>query len=86
MYSGKTHDGLAVIPEYCNKLMFTLFATEKQKHFVGFGFTVEFNENADGKRFPYLVVWAWKRTFQSGWLWGDSDLATPEQIAEQRVA
>lgn len=84
MYSGETYDGMKVIPEYCNKLMFTILCTEKQKHNVGFGFNIEFNKDALGRRWPYLIVWAYKRTFQSGWLWGDSDLATPEQIRDQR--
>lgn len=85
MYSGKTHEGLNVLPEYCNKLMFIPFATEKQKHNVGFGFTIEFNVDAIGRKWPYLVVWIYKRSFQIGWLWGDSDLATSDEIAAQRV-
>lgn len=41
---------------------------------------------AMGRKWPYLVVWIYMRSFQCGWLWGDSDLATAEQIAEQRAA
>jgi hypothetical protein len=86
MYSGETYDGLKVIPEYCNKLMWTFFSTEKQPYNVGFGFNIEFNKDAMGRKWPYLVVWIYMRSFQCGWLWGDSDLATAEQIAGQRAA
>lgn len=86
MYSGKTNDGLEVKREYCNKLMFTLLAVTPQPQSCGFGFCLEFNENALGRKWPYLVLWVHKRSFQMGWLWGDSDLATPEEIAAQRYA
>jgi hypothetical protein len=69
MNSGTTHDDLKVVEAYGLKLLWTWPTWQKTAGF-SIGIDVEFNANADGKKFPYIVLSFGTRASQIGWLWG----------------
>jgi hypothetical protein len=70
MQSGTTHDGLSVLPEYNVTLAFSWPCAVREPDDQGIGMVIEFNTNATGRKFPYIVAWFGKWHVQMGWLWG----------------
>lgn len=70
MNSGKTYDNLNVLPEHGLRLAFSLPCVGETHNSEGVGASLEFNTNAAGRRFPYIVLWLGRWTVQMGWLWG----------------
>ena len=63
--NNKTDDGFAIQDFY--QLRFTLLCWEWVKTSRGAGISLEQNES-EGKRRPYVVIWVGRLTLQSGWL------------------
>ena len=70
MNSGRTYDDLEVKREYGLTLGFSWFPSGEKQMFWSIGVSLEFNEDALGRHWPFLCLQLGKRTWQVGWLWG----------------
>jgi hypothetical protein len=70
MNSGFTYDGFEVNPEYNVTLGFSWFVANEGRNPWMLGISLEFNTDANGRRWPYAVIYLGTRGYQVGWLWG----------------
>ena len=75
MNTGTTHDGLIVGEEYKLRLQWSWPDTDGKEYAFGLGCWLEFNKDANGRRWPYLVISLGRRSYQVGWLWGERESA-----------
>lgn len=70
MNSGFTYDGLEVKREYDLTLGFSWFCYGEMQTFWSVSLSLDFNEDALGRHWPYVCIQFGKKTWQVGWLWG----------------